>query len=302
MRRPKGSLVWKLTIWFLLLSFVPLAIMAIFVRHTVSETLTDSAADDTLSRVKLLANEVSSTADDRSAQMLLADIVNEDQFAFLLGEDGTYLAHSNRAKVGGSVDHDFPGEVAQKLLAGGEGVVIEPETGQLISFSSVPSAFSIAVLTVDGAVVSTPMGRIESSAIIQLAVSLALVAVAGSAVIWFVFKPIRTLTGAAEEVGAGKLDVHIDSSEMEGEFEVLADSFNHMTRQLREAYGDLEQRVEDRTKELMKSQETERRLAEENGLLAEIGRIISSTLNIDEVYERFASVGPRGQADGARSA
>jgi len=133
------------------------------------------------------------------------------------------------------------------------------------------------------------MRRIESSAIVQLAVSLALVAIAGSAVIWFIFKPIRTLTGAAQEVGAGKLDVHIDSSEMEGEFEVLADSFNHMTRQLREAYGDLEQRVEDRTEELKKSQETERRLAEENGLLAEIGRIISSTLNIDEVYERFAA-------------
>ncbi len=100
MRRLKGSLVWKLTIWFLLLSFLPLAIMTIFVRHTVSETLTDSAADYTLITVKLLANEVSSSTDDRAAQMLFTDIVNEDQFAFLLGEDGTYLAHSNEPKVG----------------------------------------------------------------------------------------------------------------------------------------------------------------------------------------------------------
>lgn len=34
--------------------------------------------------------------------------------------------------------------------------------------------------------------------------------------------------------------------------------------------------------------EAEQRLAEENAIVAEIGRIISSTLNIDEVYERFA--------------
>jgi signal transduction histidine kinase/CheY-like chemotaxis protein len=39
---------------------------------------------------------------------------------------------------------------------------------------------------------------------------------------------------------------------------------------------------------LKQSEENARRLAQENAIKAEIGRIISSTLNIDEVYERFA--------------
>ncbi|MFB3886028.1 MAG: cache domain-containing protein [Thermodesulfobacteriota bacterium] len=39
---------------------------------------------------------------------------------------------------------------------------------------------------------------------------------------------------------------------------------------------------------LRKSAEEEKRLAHENVIVAEIGRIISSSLNIDEVYERFA--------------
>ena len=39
---------------------------------------------------------------------------------------------------------------------------------------------------------------------------------------------------------------------------------------------------------LRKSEETARRMAQENAIVAEIGRIISSTLDIDEVYERFA--------------
>ncbi len=39
---------------------------------------------------------------------------------------------------------------------------------------------------------------------------------------------------------------------------------------------------------LKQSQEVALRLAEENAIVAEIGRIISSTLNIEEVYERFA--------------
>ncbi|NWF92208.1 MAG: PAS domain S-box protein [Syntrophaceae bacterium] len=39
---------------------------------------------------------------------------------------------------------------------------------------------------------------------------------------------------------------------------------------------------------LLKSEETARKLAQENAAVAEIGRIISSTLNIEEVYGRFA--------------
>ena len=39
---------------------------------------------------------------------------------------------------------------------------------------------------------------------------------------------------------------------------------------------------------LKKSEEEAKRLSQENAVMAEIGRIISSTLNIDEVYERFS--------------
>jgi two-component system cell cycle sensor histidine kinase/response regulator CckA len=40
--------------------------------------------------------------------------------------------------------------------------------------------------------------------------------------------------------------------------------------------------------DLLKSEEEAKRLAQENAIMAEIGRIISSTLNIEEIYERFA--------------
>ncbi len=39
---------------------------------------------------------------------------------------------------------------------------------------------------------------------------------------------------------------------------------------------------------LRRSEETAKRLAQENAIMAEIGRIVSSTLNIEEIYEHFA--------------
>jgi PAS domain S-box-containing protein len=55
-----------------------------------------------------------------------------------------------------------------------------------------------------------------------------------------------------------------------------------------ESYTDLEKKVEARTEELRLSQLAERRLFEENAILIRIGQIMSSTLDIDEVYEQFA--------------
>jgi len=52
-----------------------------------------------------------------------------------------------------------------------------------------------------------------------------------------------------------------------------------------EALKNEPERMEDA---LTKSEEAAHRLAQENATMAEIGRIISSTLNIEEVYERFA--------------
>ena len=46
--------------------------------------------------------------------------------------------------------------------------------------------------------------------------------------------------------------------------------------------------AEEREEAPRESEETTRRLSQENATMAEIGQIISSTLNIEEVYERFA--------------
>ena len=256
----KGSLVWKLTIWFLLLSLLPIGVIVLFVRQDVSEELMNLAKEDAGSEVSLLAVEISSSKDDRRVQGLVADAASETQMAFLIGEDGGYLAHGQAEKVGGSMLEDFSAELVQKVVDGTDGVVVEDATGRLVGFSSVPGAFTKAVVAVDESAVSAPMLRIERSALVQLAVSLIVIDVA----IWVVFRPIQQLTRAAEEVGAGNLDVRIDPADMEGELEVLTNAFNEMTEKVRGAYEGLEQTVSERTEELRESEDRYRTLFEDS--------------------------------------
>ena len=169
--------------------------------------------------------------------------------------DGAYVAHGDEARVGSLMSDDFSTEVVRHVLDGTDGVVVEEGTGRFVGFSTVPAGalgrrtlFGLllikAVLAVDKSVVSAPMSRIERSAIVQLVVSLLVIIVAIGVAIWVVVRPIKRLTRAAEEVGAGNLDVHIDPADMKGELGVLTNAFNQMTSQ-----------VAGRTRELKKLEE-----------------------------------------------
>ena len=70
--------------------------------------------------------------------------------------------------------------------------------------------------------------------------------------------PIHALEAGAARIGAGALDQRIDvktGDELEG----LADQFNRMAAQLHESYATLEQKVEDRTRELTRPSSSRRR-------------------------------------------
>jgi GAF domain-containing protein/HAMP domain-containing protein len=105
----------------------------------------------------------------------------------------------------------------------------------------------------------------------------------------FLTRPILRLTRAAEEVASGDLQAAAPV-EAADEIGALAESFNHMTMQLRETLGELEMRVAERTADLESARLTSERRAQELHSISEISRIISGEQRQDILLPLIAQL------------
>src|SRR4051812_32909800 len=82
-----------------------------------------------------------------------------------------------------------------------------------------------------------------------------------------IVRPLRALGDGAARIGAGDLDHRLDIRTGD-ELQAVADEFNKMTSQLQESYANLENKVEERTKELTESLEQQTATSEILGVIA----------------------------------
>jgi len=106
---------------------------------------------------------------------------------------------------------------------------------------------------------------------------------------WFIggfliVHPVNRLLNVTNRLTDGDLAARLGPSYIRGEIDQLARSFDEMADSLE--CRDAERKRAEET--LRESEEKARQLAQENAVMAETGRIISSTLDIEEVYKRFA--------------
>jgi two-component system, NtrC family, sensor kinase len=105
--------------------------------------------------------------------------------------------------------------------------------------------------------------------VVLVALGIVLAVVASAVLARRLAQPIQALQASAATIGAGELD-HQITIRTGDELEALADEFNRMTARLRESHATLEQKVEDRTRELTET-------LEQQTATSEILSVISSS-------------------------
>ena len=114
-----------------------------------------------------------------------------------------------------------------------------------------------------------------------LLIGLCLSVAASFFLVRIIVQPIQVLHAGAARIGSGALDHRIEVRTGD-ELELLADEFNGMTARLQESYANLEQKVEDRTRELTEA-------LKQLKALWEVGQAVSSTLNLGMVLQKIVT-------------
>lgn len=114
-----------------------------------------------------------------------------------------------------------------------------------------------------------------------VALGLLLAMIAGTILTRRMLVPIKALQAGARRLATGDFSQPIDVRTRD-ELEELAGQFNHMAEEIRESYTRLEQKVEERTKDLAQS-------VRELKALEEVGRAVASSLDVTAVLSTVAA-------------
>jgi signal transduction histidine kinase len=179
--------------------------------------------------------------------------VGSSGYAYVVDGAGGLIAHPDINLVLTHASFDSLPEVRAALAGRGTGGAM---TGRNIRGVKVLSAFQVIQPLGWRVFVEEPLTTAYAplqSAILRTAlflIAFLVLAVMTSIVLARrMVRPIQAMQAAAAEIGAGALEQRIDVQSRD-ELGMLADEFNHMAAQLRESYAGLEEKVEERTREL----------------------------------------------------
>jgi GAF domain-containing protein/HAMP domain-containing protein len=244
----RSPLIWRLILWFLLLSLIPIGIVLVFVQRQVRSTVADQQIQGLSDQASLLSQLI--TTQPERTQTLIEEFGTEDQTAFLLDKNGIYLAHSIPSKIGSDASLDLSTNVLQQLLSEPLAKIDNSSEGQYIGSAKLTAENNIVVISANSVTKIKNIDALSRGIILQLAVSLLITSLAGGAAIIVVLNPIVQLSNFADQLAAGELEAEFDTTELEGEVSTLAQSLNNLAVGVRDAISTLEQRVQERTVEL----------------------------------------------------
>jgi len=195
---------------------------------------------------------------------LILDVISQikigkDGYAFVVDRQGRLVAHPDISLVLRGTDMSRLAQVAAALSPNGDNGAPVDATNRagvpvLSAHATIPALDWIVFVELPTAEAQQPVVNAGLRALALLVLGLIIAGGAGALLARRMVVPIRALQAGAQRIGSGELD-HRLSIRTGDELEALADQFNRSAGALEESYATLEQRVEDRTRELSESLE-----------------------------------------------
>ncbi|HKH69221.1 MAG TPA: adenylate/guanylate cyclase domain-containing protein [Reyranella sp.] len=220
---------------------------------------------------------------DFLSEFLIDAQVGKATFAYITDPRGDVLAASSNGPEVGKNLSKLP-QVAAVSRAGG----VAPASGTdargnavLTTSSLVPKLGWHVFFEQETAQALTPIRDQLARIALLIALGLVVAIIAGTIMARRMLVPITALQAGARRLGAGDFGHRIEVKTSD-ELEELANQFNGMAGQLAETYSDLEEKVEERTRDLAQS-------INELKVLEEVGRAVSSSLDLNAVLPTIAA-------------
>src|SRR4051812_10995486 len=210
---------------------------------------------------------------------LILDVISQirigkDGYAYVVDRQGRLVAHPDISLVLRGTDMSRLAQVAAALSPTPHSETPVDATNRngvpvLSAHATIPALNWIVFVELPIAEAQQPVFIAGLRALALMVLGLIIAGGAGALLARRMVVPIRALQAGAQRMGSGELD-HRLSIKTGDELEALANQFNRSAEALEESYATLEQRVEDRTRELSES-------LEQQTATAEILRVISQS-------------------------
>lgn len=258
----------RLTFWFLLLSLLPLAIVAVFIRDNLKTVVFEQRAEGELTLARVLAHELAvndGKPPDSGERASPLYGLNE---WFVLDTLQRYVAHNDASHIGRPASPDFSSLTLSRLAEDRDGYVEDDVSGKLLIFVRVPGKPWKAVIARPSDEILATLRLFEQTSFVRLAVALLMLSGAAGLIIWLIVgSPMRRLTDAVQRFGKGERDVRVDTHTMADEIEILGGAFNEMAENIGILHSGLEQEIRDRRQAEKALRESERKFQQMAELL-----------------------------------